>query len=71
MSDAIDTGECGRWMLTLAERPADEEHAHGHSKAEYFSLAFEGLLILVSAFAIACTAIDRLMNPALPRRSGG
>jgi divalent metal cation (Fe/Co/Zn/Cd) transporter len=24
-------------MLTLAARPADEEHAYGHTKAEYFS----------------------------------
>jgi len=25
------------WALTLAARPPDEEHAFGHSKAEYFS----------------------------------
>src|SRR5690349_9791617 len=25
------------WMLTVAARPPDEEHAYGHSKAEYFS----------------------------------
>ncbi len=23
-------------MLTIASRPADEDHAYGHSKAEYF-----------------------------------
>ena len=50
-------------MLTLAAMPADENHAHGHGKAEYFSSAFEGGLILVAAFAIAYTAIDRLLHP--------
>ena len=52
------------WMLTLAELPADEHHAHGHSKAEYFSSAFEGFLILLAALAIGYTAIGRLINPA-------
>ncbi len=30
-------------MLTIAARPADEEHSFGHSKAEYFSSGFEGI----------------------------
>lgn len=50
-------------MLTLAARPADENHAHGHGKAEYFSSAFEGFLILIAAFSIGYAAIDRLLNP--------
>lgn len=50
-------------MLTIAERPADEDHAYGHGKAEYFSSGFEGMLILVAAFAIGAAAIDRLMTP--------
>lgn len=50
-------------MLTLAAMPADENHAHGHGKAEYFSSAFEGALIVVAALAIAYTAIDRLLHP--------
>jgi cation diffusion facilitator family transporter len=52
-------------MLTVAERPADEGHAFGHGKAEYFSSGFEGLLILVAALAIAISAIDRLLHPQL------
>ena len=36
-------------MLIVAERPPDEEHAFGHSKAEYFSSGFEGGLLLVAA----------------------
>lgn len=50
-------------MLTLAARPADEDHAHGHGKAEYFSSAFEGFLILIAALCIAYAAIDRLLHP--------
>ncbi len=50
-------------MLTLAAMPADENHAHGHGKAEYFSSAFEGFLILVAAASIAYAAIERLLNP--------
>ncbi len=50
-------------MLTIAARPADEEHAFGHSKAEYFSSGTEGTLILIAAVSIAWTAIERLINP--------
>lgn len=50
-------------MLTLAEHPADNEHAHGHGKAEYFSSAFEGFLILLAALSIGYAAIDRLLAP--------
>ena len=50
-------------MLMLAERPADEEHAYGHSKAEYFSSGVEGALILVAAASIGWTAWDRLFHP--------
>lgn len=50
-------------MLSLAALPADDNHAHGHGKAEYFSSAFEGFLILVAAVSIAYAAIERLLNP--------
>ena len=33
-------------MLTAAALPPDEDHAYGHSKAEYFSSVLEGTLIL-------------------------
>jgi cation diffusion facilitator family transporter len=50
-------------MLAIAARPADEEHAFGHSKAEYFSSGVEGALIVVAALSIAAAAIDRLVRP--------
>ncbi len=51
------------WALSVAARPADEEHAYGHSKIEYFSSGFEGALILVAAVSIAWTAVRRLLAP--------
>jgi cation diffusion facilitator family transporter len=69
LSDAIESfvnlagAIMALWMLTLAALPADNDHAHGHGKAEYFSSAFEGFLILLAAVSIAYAAFDRLMNP--------
>ena len=50
-------------MLTVAERPADEEHPYGHGKAEYFSSGFEGALILIAALSIGAASVQRLMHP--------
>jgi len=50
-------------MLTIAERPADDEHAFGHSKAEYFSSALEGAMIILAAFSIIWSAVPRVINP--------
>lgn len=50
-------------MLTIAARPADEDHAYGHSKAEYFSSGVEGTLILIAAVSIIAAAIPRLIAP--------
>jgi cation diffusion facilitator family transporter len=50
-------------MLTVAGRPEDEDHAHGHGKAEYFSSGFEGGLIVIASFGIAAAAVDRLITP--------
>lgn len=50
-------------MITIAEMPADEDHAYGHGKAEYFSSGFEGLLILLAAVGIGIAASERLLRP--------
>lgn len=50
-------------MLTVAARPADEDHAYGYSKAEYFSSGVEGTLLLAAAAGIAVAAIQRLISP--------
>ncbi|HSV55087.1 MAG TPA: cation diffusion facilitator family transporter [Burkholderiaceae bacterium] len=50
-------------MVIVAKRPADEGHPYGHTKAEYFSSGFEGLLIIVAALGILWAAAARLLNP--------
>ena len=68
-SDAVEAfvnlaaGLVALGALTLAEQPADERHAYGHDKAEYFSSGVEGALILVAAIAIIWSAIERLLAP--------
>ena len=69
LSDALESvvnlagAGFGLLMLTVASRPADEGHPYGHYKAEYFASAFEGLLILAAAAAIAWAALPRLAQP--------
>ena len=50
-------------MVTIAQRPADEEHPYGHHKAEYFSSGFEGVLIIAAAIAIIWASAHRLLEP--------
>ena len=50
-------------MVTIAQRPADEEHPYGHHKAEYFSSGFEGVLIVGVALGIIWAAAWRLFEP--------
>jgi cation diffusion facilitator family transporter len=50
-------------MITLAEKPPDEKHKFGHNKAEYFSSAIEGGLIVLAAFSIIWSAIPRIIHP--------
>ncbi|MCK8615903.1 cation diffusion facilitator family transporter [Gordonia sp. C13] len=49
--------------LRVAAKPPDRGHNFGHTKAEYFSAVFEGVLIVVAAVIIVVTAVDRLINP--------
>jgi cation diffusion facilitator family transporter len=69
LSDAIESlvnlvgALMALWMLTVAAREPDEEHAYGHTKAEYFSSGVEGSLILVAAMSIGTAAVGRLLTP--------
>jgi cation diffusion facilitator family transporter len=69
LSDAVESlvnlvgGVLALAMLTIAARPADEDHAYGHSKAEYFSSGVEGTLILIAAASIAVAGVQRLLDP--------
>jgi cation diffusion facilitator family transporter len=76
LSDAIESlvnlagAGMALWMLHVAARPPDTEFNFGYSKAEYFSSAVEGALIVAAAGSIAYAAILRLVHPA-PLESAG
>jgi cation diffusion facilitator family transporter len=69
LSDALESlvnlaGALFAWgMVTIAARPADDDHPYGHHKAEYFSSGFEGALIFIAALAIGWTAVQRWLHP--------
>jgi len=50
-------------MLRISILPPDKNHKFGHGKAEYFSSLVEGLLIMAASVGIACTAVERFLNP--------
>ncbi len=49
--------------LRVAARPADHSHNFGHTKAEYFSAVFEGVMIVLAAAVIIAAAVNRLIHP--------
>lgn len=49
--------------LSIAERPADADHAWGHEKVEYFASGVEGTLVLAAALGIIYAATGRLLHP--------
>ena len=53
----------GLMMVTIAQRPADQDHPYGHHKAEYFSSGFEGILIIAAAMGIIWAGGHRLFDP--------
>jgi cation diffusion facilitator family transporter len=53
----------GLVMVTIAARPADDDHPYGHHKAEYFSSGFEGILIIAAGLGILWAAGLRLLDP--------
>lgn len=60
----------GLLMVTIAQRPADDDHPYGHHKAEYFSSGFEGALIVGAAVAIIWAAGHRILDPQPLQRVG-
>lgn len=51
------------FAIRFAQRPPDETHPFGHSKAEYFSAVLEGVLVVLAALLIAKESIPRLLHP--------
>lgn len=69
LSDALESGVnlvaavVAIIALSIAGRPADDNHPFGHGKAEYFSALVEGVMILVAAGSIIWTSVQRLLEP--------
>lgn len=52
--------------IFYAAKPADEDHAFGHTSAEDLTALGQALFVLISAGAIATAAVWRLIDPAPP-----
>lgn len=52
--------------LIYAAKPADEDHAFGHTSAEDLAALGQALFILISAAIITYAAVERLLDPASP-----
>ena len=60
------------WSILLASKPPDVEHPYGHGKIEFFSVGFEGTLIVLAAGAIFWEALPRIIEPRpLPKLDFG
>ena len=58
--------------LIYAAKPADEDHAFGHSSAEDLAALAQACFVMISAGAIAVTAVQRLLTPDIaPLRDEG
>ncbi|ACU90111.1 cation diffusion facilitator family transporter [Desulfomicrobium baculatum] len=68
-SDAVESvvnltaGLIALMAIILAYRPADQSHAYGHGKVEYFSSGMEGILICIAALGIAYASAQRFLHP--------
>ena len=50
--------------ILYAAKPADEDHAFGHTSVEDLAALGQSLVILISACVIAVAAVQRLLSPA-------
>lgn len=48
------------FALWFAQRPADEEHPYGHTRAEAIAASYVALLVVISALLVGWEAIERL-----------
>lgn len=50
------------YTIYLSDQPPDTSHPYGHGKIEYFSVGFEGALIILAAVAILYKAIPTFVR---------
>ncbi|NCU03450.1 MAG: cation transporter [Chitinophagaceae bacterium] len=51
------------YSIYLSNKPKDTEHPYGHGKIEFFSIGFEGAMILIAGFGILIQAVLLFFNP--------
>jgi len=56
----------GLLAIFYAARPADDDHAFGHSSAEDLAALGQGILVSILAIVIAWSAIERLLSTTPP-----
>jgi cation diffusion facilitator family transporter len=52
------------YSIYLSNKPRDTEHPYGHGKIEFFSIGFEGAMILIAGIGILMQAVLFFFNPA-------
>lgn len=68
LSDALEsvvnvlTALVAMFVISYSAQPADEDHPYGHGKAEFFSSAFEGGLILFASVMIFLESISSFLG---------
>ncbi len=68
VSDAVNSlGDCLAsgvvlFALSFAERPADEEHPYGHTRAESIAASNVALIVILSAAAVGWEALERMFT---------
>jgi ferrous-iron efflux pump FieF len=50
-------------FLTVAAKPADENHQFGHGKAEHLAAMLQGVILLTGGVLLAIRAFDRIRHP--------
>src|SRR5215831_17852698 len=56
--------------IRAASRPADDDHAYGHGKAESLAGMFQSIVIAGSGIFLIREAVLRIMNPVSTRTEG-
>lgn len=52
------------YSIYLSAKPKDTEHPYGHGKVEFFSIGFEGAMILIAGIVIIYEAVKVFINPS-------
>jgi len=58
------------YSIYLSGKPRDKEHPYGHGKIEFFSIGFEGAMILLAGILILFEAVHLLIQPEAAHQAG-